>query len=44
MGHDGEVAEKFYLRVEDTLYDPPPEPELAQKRAQSRRSRKTTST
>jgi integrase len=36
MGHDGEVAEQFYLRVEATLYEPPPEPELAQKRAQSK--------
>jgi integrase len=42
MGHDGEVAEQFYLRVEATMFEPPPEPELAQKRAQSGRTSKAT--
>jgi hypothetical protein len=44
MGHDGNVAEQFYLRVEDTLYEPPPEPGVAQSSAQSRRRGKATST
>jgi hypothetical protein len=44
MGHDGDVAEQFYLRVEDTLYEPPPESGLAQNRAQSRRRGKAAST